>query len=379
MISPFLPRALACLSILAGPLATAHALVKFNDGHDEIFVIGKVGIGYDSNIYAYNEGDGDTTYNASLDMEYRRKAGMLGVNADLGWDFAKFQKLSSENYANPHARLEVTKDSGRTTGSVTAGVKRESRADSAINIRTTSWNYDAGLNLKYPVIERYSLTGQLAWGRRDFQDNLALVDLNTWSVSSDLFYVYNSQRDLFGGYRYRVTDTSVDTQDTDHAFTVGTSGKIISTINGSARVGYQLRESNRTDGTRETFDGLTSVVSATWSGFKKLNVTGHVSSDFNTLATDVSVSTVAAGLDAQYALTARLSLFAGTGVGRTRFLGRFGGGRRDTYFYWNAGAAYTLSDHFKATLSYTHFKNWSTLAFSDYTRDTISLNLSSRW
>ncbi|ATC62619.1 hypothetical protein CMV30_00770 [Nibricoccus aquaticus] len=373
-------RAPVLAALLTGSFATtAHALVKFNDGHDEIFVTGTAGIGYDSNIYAYDGGDGDTTYNASLELEYRRKAGLLGVNADLGWNFSKFQEFSSEDFANPHARLELTKDSGRTTGSVTAGAKRESRADSAINIRTTSWEYDAGLNAKYPVIERYSLTGQLAWNRRDFQDNFALVDLNIWSLSSDLFYVYNSQRDLFGGYRFRVTDTTADTQDIDHAFTVGTSGKIISTINGSARVGYQLRESNRTDGTRETFDGFTSVVSATWSGLKRLNVTGQVSSDFNTLATDVSVSTLAAGLDAQYALNARFSLYAGTGVGRTRFLGTFGSGRRDTYFTWNTGIAYTLNDHFKATLGYTWFQNWSTLAFSDYTRNTISLNLSSRW
>jgi len=214
---------------------------------------------------------------------------------------------------------------------------------------------------------------------KDFLDNLSLVDLDTWTLSSDLFYVYNSQRDLFGGYRFRVTDTTADTQDIDHAFTVGTSGKIISTINGTARFGYQLRESNRTDGTRESFDGFTSAVSATWSGLKRLNVTGQISSDFNTLATDVSVATTAAGLDAQYALTARVSLFAGTGVGRTRFLGALGAGRRDTYFTWNTGVTYTLSDRFKATLGYTWFQNWSTLAFSDYTRDTISLNLSSRW
>jgi opacity protein-like surface antigen len=373
-------RAWALTALLTGSFAaSARALVKFNDGHDEIFVTGTVGLGYDSNIFAYNGGEGDTTYNASLDLEYRRKAGMLGVNADLGWDFSKFQEFSSEDFANPRARLELTKNSGRTTGSLTAGAKRESRADSAINIRTTSWEYDAGLNLKYPVIERYSLTGQAGWSRRDFEDNFALVDLNTWTLSSDLFYVYNSQRDLFGGYRFRVTDTTADTQDIDHAFTVGTSGKIISTINGTARFGYQLRESTRTDGTRESFDGFTSVVSATWSALKRLNVTGQVSSDFNTIATDVSVSTIAAGLDAQYALNARVSVYAGSGVGRTRFLGALGAGRRDTYLTWNAGVAYTLNDHFKATLGYTWFQNWSTLAFSDYTRDTISLNLSSRW
>jgi opacity protein-like surface antigen len=372
-------RAWLRAALLITPLASAHALVKFNDGRDEVFIIGAAGFGYDSNIFGFNGGDGDTVYNASLDLEYMRKAGMLGVNAGLGWQFSKFQEFSSEDFANPRARAELTKDSGRTTGSITAGAKRESRADSAINIRTTSWEYDAGLNVKYPVIERYSLTGQVAWNRRDFQDNNLLVDIDTWSFGSDLFYVYNSQRDLFGGYRLRITDTTASTQDVDHNFSVGTSGKIIATINGSARVGYQRRESARSDGIRESFDGVSSLVSASWSGFRRLNVTGQVSSDFSTIATDTSVNTTAAGLDAQYAVNARVSVFAGAGVGHTRFLGILGDGRRDTYFTWNTGAAYTLSDRFKATLSYVYFKNWSTLSFSDYTRNTISLNLSSRW
>jgi hypothetical protein len=365
--------------LILAPLVPAHALVKFNDAHDEIFVTGAVGIGYDSNLFGYNGGESDTAYTASLDLEYARNAGMLGVNAGLGWDFSKFQEFSSEDFANPHARAELTKNSGRTTGSLTAAAKRESRADSVVNLRTTSWEYDAGLNLKYPVIERYSLTGQVTWARRDFQDNAALVDLNTWSIGSDIFYVYNSQRDLFGGYRLRVTDTTADTQDIDHNVSVGTSGKIIPTINGSARIGYQRRESTRIDGTRESFDGLSSTISARWSGLSRLNVTGVLSSDFDTIATDVSVITTSAGLDAQYAFTARVSAFAGTGVGYTRFLGVRGGDRRDTYFNWNTGVAYTLNDHFKASLTYGHFKNWSTLAFSDYTRSTISLNLSSRW
>jgi hypothetical protein len=380
MTLPALFRALAGAALLTiAFVSPAHALVKFNDGHDELFITGTAGIGYDSNIYASNGGEGDSSFNASLNLEYRRTAGMLGVNGYLGWDLSKFQDFSSEDFLNPHASVEVTKSSGRTTGSVTAAARRESRSDSAINIRTTSWEYDAGLNLKYPVIERYSLTGQAAWSRSDFLDNQSLVDLDTWTLSSDLFYVYNSQRDLFGGYRLRVTDTTADTQDIDHAFTVGTSGKIIATINGTARVGYQLRESNRADGTRETFDAFTSAVSATWSGIKRVSVTGRITSDFDTIATDVSVSTTAVGLDAMYAINARFSVYAGVGAGRTHFLGAAGAGRNDTFRTWNTGLAYTLNDHLKATLGCIWFENWSTLEFSDYTRDTISLNLSSRW
>jgi hypothetical protein len=72
-------------------------------------------------------------------------------------------------------------------------------------------------------------------------------------------------------------------------------------------------------------------------------------------------------------------VYAGTGVGHSRFLGRRGDGRRDTYWTWNAGVAYTHSDRFKVTLGTTYFENWSTFAFSDYDRSTISLNISSRW
>ena len=372
-------RSAGFATLLAFTLTPAQALVKFNDGHDSIFVTGTVGVGYDSNLFASASSEGDYSYNAALEIEYQRKAGMLGVNGSLGWDFSKYQDFSSEDFANPHARLELTKDAGRTTGSVTAGAARETRADSALNLRTTSWEYETGLNVKYPVIERYTLAGQIAYSRRDFEENFALVDINTWSLGSDLFYVYTSQRDILAGYRFRVTDTTAGTHDYDHAFTLGTTGKILPTINGTARVGYQRRLSRRSDGTRENFDGLTSTVSATWSAFKRLNVTGQVNSDFNTIATDVSVSTLGAGLDAQYAFTARFSAFSGVGVGRSRFLGARGEGRQDTYFTYNAGVAYTLNEHFKATLSYVHFQNWSTLAFSDYTRRTISLNLSSRW
>lgn len=120
----------------------------------------------------------------------------------------------------------MTKDSGRTTGALSLLAQRDSRADPAANMRTDSWNYDAGLDFRYPVIERYSVSGSLDYGLRDYTDNTVLVDLSTYAASADLFYVVTTARDLIAGYRMRSSNTSADTSFQDHAFTLGVSGRI---------------------------------------------------------------------------------------------------------------------------------------------------------
>jgi hypothetical protein len=369
----------ACLLLaLAGP---AHGLIKFNDGHDEIFVTGTAGIGYDSNLFATADAVGDTTTTASVDLDYQRKAGMLGVNANLGWKFGKFAENTSEDYVDPHARAELTKSGGRTTGSLTLGVERQSRAEYALSLRTTSMNYDAGLNVKYPVIERYSIAGQLGY---DYQDYIAkssgLYDIRDYTASADLYYVYTSERDLLGGYRLRVTDTTNDTRSYDHAFTVGTTGKLLPKLNGTVRFGYQFRQTDRNNyGVVEKYSDFTGSASATWTVSRRFNVTGIASSDFSTLATDVNVQTTAVMLDATFAATGKFSFFGGLGGGHLNYLGAASNGRQDSYFTSNAGVRYTMNDHLIVTLSSMYYKNWSEYDQANYVRRTISLIVSSRW
>ena len=376
----------ACLLVtLSSP---AFGLVKFNDGHDEIFVTGTVGMGYDTNIYANSNSVSDTTFDGTLNLDYTRKAGMLGVNGNLGWNFTKFDSHTSEDFADPHAHLELTKGSGRTTGSLTLGAERRSRTEDALNLRTVSWDYNAGLNVKYPVIERYSIAGQVGYDYQDYLHNPALFDIRTYTASADLFYVYTSERNLLGGYRLRVTDTTNGTRSYDHAFTLGTTGKLLPKLNGTARFGYQFRETDRgnlptqaatPNTTNERFGAYTALASATWTVTKRFNVTGVASRDFSTLATDVNVDTTAVMLDANFAAKAKLSLFAGVGAGHIRYLGAASGGRTDTYEIARVGVSYTLNDHLKVTLSGLYYKNWSLLKQADYDRSTISLIVASRW
>ncbi len=376
----------ACL--LLAFAGSAHGIVKFNDGHDEIFVTGTAGIGYDSNVFASSEGVSDNTFNGSVDLDYQRKAGLIGVNGNLGLDFTKFGKNTSEDFADPHARAELTKSGGRTTGSLTLGAERRSRAEYALNLRTVSWDYNAGLNIKYPVIERYSIAGTLGYNHQDYVNSPSLFDLRTYTGNADLYYVYTSERDLLGGYRLRITDTTAGTRSYDHAFTVGTSGKLFPKINGTARLGYQFRETDRghlatpgvsPSGSKDHYNAFTASATATWTITRRWNMTGLLSRDFSTLATDINADTTAAMLNINFAAKAKLSLFAGVGAGHMRFLGAASNGRTDTYVTGQAGINYTLNDHLKITLSGLYYKNWSLLDRADYVRRTISLIVSSRW
>ena len=124
---------------------------------------------------------------------------------------------------------------------------------------------------------------------------------------------------------------------------------------------------------------MTEAIDLTWNFSRRLKITGDVSQNFSAIATNGSVNTLAASLDASYSMNAKTSFTAGVGGGYSRFIGASAGGRRDTYFTWNAGVNYTINDHFTTSLGYTYFENWSTSSLSDFIRHTLSLSLSIRF
>jgi len=364
---------------VAASLLTANgwALVKFNEGRDQIFVTASTTIGFDSNISASNGGGGSLTTVTSFGIEYARRAGYIGVNAGVSWSLGQFGSDTAQNFSNPAMNLELVKSSGRTTGSFTLSAARQSSADTAVNMRTDSWNYAAGLNWKYPVIDRYSLSGNFNYGLIAYDNAAAgIYNLTTYGASVDLFYVYTSERDLFTGYAILVSDSAANTQTIDHSFTAGISGRVLPKVNGTVRAGYEIRQ----DGTSgQTFDSWTAAASVTWNMNRRVTFTGTLNKAFNTTATDATIDSLSATLDMQYSLTGKWSLFSSIGGGENDFLNGPYTGRTDYFFVWSAGVNYNLNDHFKASLTYSYYQSWSNRAAGNYSRDTISLNLSTRW
>lgn len=366
-------------ALSAGPKAMA--LLRMNDGRDQVFVTLSGGVAYDSNIYSANGGGGDFLTNAGLSIDYLRKAGLIGVNGSIGWSFSQFDKFAGENFSTPSMNLELTKSTGRTTGSLSMGVARSNKPDIDANIRTESWDYHSTLALRYPVIERYSIAGSLGYSARDYTDNgTALYDQQSYTASSDLYYTWTSERDLFFGYRYRQTDSNGSNTSTDHGLSAGVSGKILAKLNGSLRVGVQERITQPSGGgPEENHTGINAAMSATWTVTRRLSTTTTIARDFNTTSTGSNTESTTLTVDGQYAVNAKFSLNARASAGINDYIDSTAGDRRDTFYSYGVGFSYIIHPHLTISGSYDYFSNSSSIALSDFDRHSVSLNLSSRW
>jgi hypothetical protein len=314
--------------------------------------------------------------NGAVGAEIKRRAGIIAVNATATFSYSTYGSYSEENSFNPNFYVEFGKTTGRTTGALTVSAFRESRSDSAVNLRTNSWNFPVGLSLKYPVNDKYYFTSQTTYLRRRYVDSTVLANYTDYSQGLDAFYVYTSKLDLVGGYRIRVSQTSIGEDTVDHWFNVGATGGLFAKLSGSVRIGYQVRDIS--GGANEQYSHFNAMAGVTWPVTRKLTLSGQLGRDFSTIATGASVDSTTASLLAGYSATRRIELSTGVAYGQNRFLGA-PPARRDTFFSWNLGARYKLNEHLQAGASYTFFRNWSTFDFSDFDRQGFAVDISSRY
>ncbi|HZP59378.1 MAG TPA: outer membrane beta-barrel protein [Opitutaceae bacterium] len=379
MRAAFSYRAILLALVVGGIFpAPASALLTFNDGRDQVFVTGNAGLTYDSNIFANSAAHSDTIYSGGAGLEYKRHAGIISADASAGISISRFDKFSSEDFSDPHIQGEFSASDERTSGDLTLAASRQSQADVIAGVRALSWTYDAGLNTRYRVNDRYSIAGNLGYNRQNYVRTPTLVDLTGYSGGANLFYSINSARDFFAGYQFRLQETSRNRSFGEHSFNAGLSGKILPKLNGTVSLGYSLLQPHGST-TDHSTGSLTESVALTWNLSRRLKITGDLSQYFTATSINGSVDTTSASLLATYAMNARLAFAGGISGGHTRFLGASGGGRRDTDFSWNAGVDYNFTDNLKVSTTYTYYENWSTLSFSDFIRHTLSVTLSARF
>lgn len=365
------------LGALLLSLIPARALLNVDGSRNQIFVFGNATFGYDSNIFSDATDRGDYTVKGAVGVEMKRRAGIIAVDATATLGYSSFGRFSDQNAFNPNFSIEFNKTTGRTTGALTIRAFRESRADSSVNLRTSSWNFPVGLSLKYPVNEKYYLTSQTAYLRRRYVESDSLANLTDYSQSLDVFYVYTSKLDLVGGYRVRVSQPSIGNDTVDHWFNVGAAGGLFAKLNGTVRLGYQLR--NTRAGTSDSFTHLNAVASVGWPITRKIKLTGTITRDFDTIATGVSVDSTATQLRASYVYNRHVEILGGLALGRNTFLGTPPPSRRDTFFSYDLGARYMMNEHLQVEATYTYFRNWSTFGFSDFERNAVTIDISSRY
>jgi hypothetical protein len=377
---------LTALAVSAAVLSApaAFALVSLEDGKDHLFVDGSFEMGYDSNIFTNAQRDGGTTYQETAEIEFARRAGWIGVNATASVTSVQYPGYTAQNSVDPKLTAELTKQTGRTTGSLTLLVQKVDRSDVTLNTRDSSWNYDAGLNFQYPVIERYSFTGSLSYDRSDYLDQQLFTNMSTYTGNLYLYYILNEQRDLFIDYRSRLTDEANGTHDLDNALTTGLSGRVYGPFNGSFQAGYQERT---VDGGADhgVYPDFTTSGSATWNINRKMQSTIDVARDFQTTATTESVDSTSVGLTFQDATTSRSRVTLALNAGQNKFIGvqgrlsADGPQRVDTFESAGVSYFYNFNEHLRFVLSYMYYRNRSNLAYADFPRQQVNLTVNSRW
>jgi len=354
-----------------------HALLNLDGSRNQLFVFGGVTYNYSSNMFAESVGRGDYTISAQTGVELKRRAGIIAVNSTAKVDFVRYGEYTDENAINPSFFLGFDKTTGRTTGSLTVSAFRETRSDSAVNLRTSSWNFPVGLSIKYPVNDKFYFTSGSGYMHRSYSGSQGLVNYTDVSEALDLYYVYTSKLDLIGGYRLRASTTSVEGRTIDHWFNVGATGGILAKLSGTIRFGYQIRDVTGTTG--EQFNHFNAQAALNWPITRKVALSLQLNRDFSTIATGHSVDSTSLSLAGTYTYTRKIDFSSAVSGGQNQFLGLTQAHRKDTFFSWNSGVRYKMNEHFQMGASYTYFRNWSTLSFSDFDSHSFSVDVSSRY
>jgi hypothetical protein len=379
-------RSLTAVAVMAVFVCAprARALVSLEDGLDHAFVNGTVEYGYDSNVFANALSGGSMLVEGSLATEFTRRAGLISVDATASLTFARYANFHDQDYVDPKVTAELSKQTGRTTGSLVITAQRENRADVDVNTRDVSWNYDIGLNVLYPVIERYSISGSFDFNHIDYLDQQLFTNLTTYTGNLYLYYILNEQRDFFIDYRARLSDVADGSHDVDNSLSAGVNGKVFGPFNGSIQGGYTERTISG-GGDAGQYGDLTASGTLTWNMNRRMTLASELARDFSTTAVGQSIDSTNVGLTFKDSFTAKASATFEGSAGQCRFLGPEGlvapdmKQRVDEFASAGASFYYILNNHLKASLGYVYFRNWSTFAYAEFPRQQVNATLSTHW
>lgn len=365
----------ACLA--AGP--QVHALFNLNQGKDMIFVSTTYTVGFDSNVFTRSTARDSVTQNFTFSADYSRNAGLIGVTANIGTSTGRFESVRSQDFADPTLTVSFRKRYGRTTGALRLQTRRESQPDPDAGARTRAWNHNLGLDVRYPVNDRYFFTNGFNVASRLYSNSATFSDLTTITDSVALNYAFTSKLDLNAAYTFGYSQTSKNTNAFDHRLTLGASGGILPKLSGTVNLGLVRRANETSTGLDETFHGFSSGTSLKWLFSRRLSFNADLNSDISTTSTDISVLRTSGGFHATASVTSKYILNTGVIYTVSRFLGSSGGGRADEMLQFNASLGRALTTNINTSVSYVYMLNLSNTQNADFERHTVSFMISATY
>ncbi len=344
-----------------------------------IFVSTSYTVGFDSNVFTRSTARDSVTQNFSFSADYSRNAGLIGVTANIGTSTGRFESVRDQDFTDPTLSVTFRKRYGRTTGALRLQTRRESQPDPDAGERTEAWNHNLGLDLRYPVNDRYFFTNGFTFATRLYTNSTTFSDLTSFSDSIAINYAFSSKLDLNAAYAFGYNETSKNTHAFDHRLTFGASGGILPKLSGSINLGLVRRANETATGIDETFHGFSSGTSLKWLFSRRLSFNADLNSDISTTSTDVSVLRTSGGFHATSSITSKYVLNTGVIYTVSRFLGRSGAGRADEMLQFNASLGRALTTHINMSLSYVYMLNLSNTQNADFERHTVSFMLSATY
>lgn len=361
-------------------ITPARALFNIDEGKNLIFVSATYSIGLDTNVFTRAAGKESFTQSQSASVDYTRQAGLIAINVAVSASAGAFANIHGQNFADPSVSVVFQKRYGRTTGSLSFSGKRESQPDPDAGQRTKDVDYATNLSLRYPVNDRYYLTGGAGYSSKYYLNDKPLFsDIASYSGSIAVNYIYTSKLDLSTGYNIGISDTSKDTKAYDQSVTIGASGSILPKLSGSVNVGVQRRDSDSVKGGHESFLAFTSGSSVKWLFSRKLSFAGFLIDDFSTTSTDISVNRLSTGINATASLSSRYIGGAGLDYTLSNFLGVAGAGRQDNMFDFTANLGVALTTHIRTSLNYSYSINYSNFPNASFERQTLALSVTATY
>lgn len=359
----------------------AFAILPFAKG--ELFVTAEADAMYDTNIYSNNLGVDDYVFTVTPGVAYVRNAGLLKLNVDGGVQIQRFADYNEHDGENGRFSFQATTTDveGKTDGQLNVKVQRNAYANADINDRTVVDVYGANGTVGHWVTEKLGFRFR-ADASEERSVNGLYADLRRQTASGAFRYLATPKLETYFAYTFRHSATANDPFATkplranDHRISVGAEGELGGKVTCGTEVGYVTRDLKR-NGVEDSKNSPFAKVTLDFAATEKTSFRVEANKDFDVSAASQSVNRFDMTVSATQTFTPKFSATASASYMHANYDSAVY--RSDDLYLgqlsFNVKFTETLSASAYASFSETN----SSVAFSEYTRNTLGLMVKARF
>jgi len=370
------------LALISGLLLnSASAFIVFDNENGEIAFTVRAGIEYDSNIFANRSEVSDTVWVATPKFQFRRDAGLITVDADLGidtgWyadhpfqDYEDFKSGVTALYANPGGKLDA---------SVTARFDENTQADAVVGNILSYEETQFRASIRYQLLDKIAVRFLPTYVNRTYanpenaNEFTRFNDLTRTGMRFDVAYNYSPKLDVIAGYRFRDIDNPgrISVSGASNLLLLGVEGEITPKITGIAEVGFQNRsfDSGRADDSATYFNiGMSYALS------DRTSIDLNIEQDYEVAANNLAIDPFSIGLSVSHSWNDKVVTNAGVEWVKYNYTGQ-DTDRSDDLFIGSVRGQYYLTPRSSLDAGVSWLSRSSDSEFADYSRLRGSLGV----